>query len=96
MRKKRKAASVFQNPGLADFCHKTIAMSIFELKGEAYIELNKLLKINNLVGSGGEAKMRIRDGEAIVNGEVDTRVRKKLRPGDRVEFGGEMIEVRDS
>ena len=68
-------------------------MTTFKLDGKEYIELNKLLKINHLVGSGGEAKMRIRDGEAIVNGEEDTRVKRKMRAGDKVEFGGEVIVV---
>jgi ribosome-associated protein len=69
-------------------------MTSFELQGKEYIELNKLLKIHNLVGSGGEAKVRIREeGEAKVNGEVETQVRKKLRAGDQVEFGGEVILI---
>ncbi len=69
-------------------------MTTFSLSGKEFIELNKLLKIQNLVGSGGEAKMRIREeGEATVNGEVETQVRKKLRAGDRVAFGGEEILV---
>ncbi len=71
-------------------------MTSFELQGKEFIELNKLLKIHNLVGSGGEAKVRIRaEGEATVNGEVETQVRKKLRAGDRVEFGGEVIMVEE-
>lgn len=69
-------------------------MTTFNLSGKEFIELNKLLKIHSLVGSGGEAKVRIREeGEAKVNGEVETQVRKKLRAGDRVEFGGEVILV---
>jgi ribosome-associated protein YbcJ (S4-like RNA binding protein) len=28
-----------------------------------------------------------------VNGQVETQRRKKLRPGDRVEFAGEVIEI---
>ena len=69
-------------------------MTSFELQGKEYIELNKLLKIHNLVGSGGEAKVRIREeGEAKVNGEGETQVRKKLRAGDPVEFGGEVILI---
>ncbi len=69
-------------------------MTTFNLAGKDYIELNKLLKIQNLVGSGGEAKMRIREeGEATVNGEAETQVRKKLRAGDRVEFGGTVILI---
>ena len=71
-------------------------MTTFSLNGKEYIELNKLLKIHNLVGSGGEAKLRIREeGEATVNGEVETQVRKKLRAGDRVAFGGETILIGD-
>lgn len=65
----------------------------FELKDQEYIELNKLLKLLNLVGSGGEAKMRIDDGEAIVNGEVELRRRNKLRHGDQIEFAGTKITI---
>lgn len=69
-------------------------MTTFSLNGKDFIELNKLLKILSLVGSGGEAKIRIREeGEATVNGEVETQVRKKLRAGDQVEFGGEVILI---
>ena len=75
---------------------KSDKMTKFQLNGKEYIELNKLLKIFNLVGSGGEAKMRIREeAEATVNGEPETQVRKKLRAGDRVEFAGEVILVED-
>lgn len=68
-------------------------MTTFQLGEKEYIELNKLLKIKDLVNSGGEAKIRIRDGEALVNGEVELQVRKKLRAGDQVEFEGETIVV---
>jgi ribosome-associated protein len=68
-------------------------MTTFNLHEHPFIELNKLLKISNLVGSGGEAKLRIRDGEATVNGQVETQVRKKLQAGDRVVFGGETIVI---
>jgi len=69
-------------------------MTTFKLVGKEFIELNKLLKIQNLVGSGGEAKVRIREeGEATVNGELETQVRKKLRAGDQVAFAGEVILI---
>lgn len=58
------------------------------------IELFKLLKFENLVGSGGEAKYVISMGQVIVNGEVETRKRKKIFSGDVVEFGEEKIQVR--
>ena len=68
-------------------------MKTFKLEGKEYIELNKLLKIFDLVNSGGEAKMRIRDGEATFNGEVEWQVRKKLRAGDIVTFDGSEIKI---
>lgn len=68
-------------------------MSTFELIDQEYIELNKLLKIENLVETGGEAKFLIKNGEAIVNNEVEMQVRKKLRKGDVVRFFDETIEI---
>lgn len=65
----------------------------FSLKGSEYIELNNLLKMMNLVNSGGEAKVFINQGIVQVNGEVDTRKRKKLRPGEVVLFNGNEITI---
>ena len=56
-----------------------------------FIKLQDLLKLANLVGSGGEAKERIQAGEAKVNGEVCTQRGKKIRPGDTVDFSGEQL-----
>ena len=58
-----------------------------------FIKLEALLKLANLVGTGGEAKMLIQDGRASVNGEVCTMRGKKLRPGDTVQFQGQEILV---
>ncbi len=66
----------------------------FELKGKEFIQLNQLLKNLSLVGSGGEAKIRITDGEALVNGEEEYQIRKKIRAGDTVEFDGNNISVK--
>ncbi len=66
----------------------------FELKGKEFIQLNQLLKNLSLVGSGGEAKIRITDGEALVNGEEEFQIRKKVRAGDTVEFNGNKISVK--
>lgn len=49
-----------------------------------YIKLDSLLKLANLVMSGGEAKLLIMDGQVKVNGEIETRRGRKLYPGDRV------------
>ncbi len=58
-----------------------------------YIKLEALLKLANLVGSGGEAKVVIQDGQVTVNGAVCPMRGKKLRPGDLVVFQGREILV---
>ena len=58
-----------------------------------FIKLDALLKFEGLAGTGGEAKERIQDGEVLVNGEKCTMRGKKLRPGDRIELGGETVVI---
>ncbi len=60
------------------------------------IELCGLLKFENLVQSGGEAKTVIAKGLVRVNGEVETRKRKKLIAGDVIEFAGEKIQIKEN
>jgi len=59
------------------------------------IELQDWMKLHQWVSSGGEAKVVIQGGEVRLNGEVETRRRKKLRSGDVVEFDGrkETVQV---
>ena len=57
-------------------------------------ELYKILKFEGIVSTGGQAKLVISDGQVRVNGEVETRKRRKIVAGDTIEFGGEMIEVK--
>lgn len=57
------------------------------------IRLGQFLKLAGVVETGGEAKLRIQEGEAKVNGEVETRRGRQLVPGDLVEFGGEVLEI---
>lgn len=57
------------------------------------IHLDQFLKVQNLVGTGGQAKQVIQGGEVLVNGEVETRRRRQLRQGDVVEYGGEEMVV---
>lgn len=59
------------------------------------IELCQLLKFANLVQSGGEAKTVIARKLVRVNGEVETRKRKKLNPGDMIEFAGEKFKIKE-
>ncbi|MCQ2441611.1 MAG: RNA-binding S4 domain-containing protein [Oscillospiraceae bacterium] len=58
-----------------------------------FIRLDALMKMAHLVGSGGEAKIRIQQGEVKVNGEVCTMRGKKMRPGDSAEALGTYIDV---
>jgi len=64
----------------------------FPVEGE-FIQLDQLLKAAGLCGSGGEAKQRVADGLVFVDGEIENRKRAKLRPGQRIDFGGETIEL---
>ena len=66
----------------------------FELQGVEFIELNKLLKILRLVGSGGEANMCIVEGDVLVNSAVELQKRKKLRAGDVVKFNGQSVCIK--
>lgn len=59
-----------------------------------YIKLQDLMKFAHLVGSGGEAKIRIQTGEVMVNGERCTMRGKKIRIGDTVTWNGHTITVR--
>ena len=64
----------------------------FKLKSE-FIELDNMLKALRLVVNGAEAKQQIQEGAVKVNGVVESRIRRKLRSGDYVEFGGQRIDI---
>tara|TARA_B100000212_G_C27363567_1_gene529311 strand:+ start:1776 stop:1964 length:189 start_codon:yes stop_codon:yes gene_type:complete len=50
------------------------------------MKLDQFLKWNNLVSSGGEAKIYIKSGKVKVNGEVELKRGRKLNFGDKVMF----------
>lgn len=58
-----------------------------------YIKLQDLLKFSGAAETGGEAKEAIQAGEVSVNGEVCTMRGKKLRPGDKADWGGIRLVV---
>lgn len=58
------------------------------------VELYKILKFEGLVATGGEAKLLVGDGQVTVNGEIETRRRRKIVDGDVIEFRGEKLQVR--
>ncbi len=65
---------------------------VAELETE-FVELYKILKFEGLAESGGNAKQAISEGLVSVNGEVETRKRKKIRAGDQIDFIDHHIEV---
>lgn len=66
--------------------------TVFALRGE-YITLDALLKAAGFVSTGGEAKIRIQEGEAKVDGAPETRRGRKLRGGETVEFAGRAVRI---
>jgi len=60
---------------------------------EDSIRLDQLLKVSGLAQTGGHAKLVIQGGEVLVNGEIETRRRRKLFAGDRIEFNGEVVVI---
>jgi ribosome-associated protein len=61
-----------------------------------YIELNTFLKLKNIASTGGTAKQLIRSEAIKVNGEVETRNKRKLFAGDAIEHEGEVFILQAS
>lgn len=57
------------------------------------LRLDDALKLAGVVATGGQAKQLIHQGAVTVNGEVETRRKRKLIEGDVVEVGGESFEI---
>ena len=65
----------------------------FKIEGD-YIELIQLLKATGIAQTGGHAKFIVEDGEVIRNGEVETRKRAKLIPGDEIRVGDVVLNLK--
>ncbi|WP_135454401.1 RNA-binding S4 domain-containing protein [Mycobacterium sp. DL99] len=57
------------------------------------IRLGQFLKLASLIDSGADAKAVIADGLVSVNGEVELRRGRQLRPGDTVSLGDRTARV---
>ena len=51
------------------------------------------MKFEGLVASGAEAKKVIADGLVWVNGEIETRKRKKITAGDEIQFLDSILAI---
>ena len=59
----------------------------------APMKLDQFLKWQGWVATGGEAKLRIRDGQVQVNGQVEYRRGRQLAAGDQIDLEGETATV---
>lgn len=57
------------------------------------VELYRILKFEGLADSGGAAKQMIVAGDVLFNGLVETRKRKKVVSGDRIEYAGIVLLI---
>lgn len=57
------------------------------------LRLDDALKLAGLAATGGAAKRMIQDGEVRVNGQPETRRKRRLAPGDVIEVAGERFEI---
>jgi ribosome-associated protein len=57
------------------------------------VELFKILKFEGIAATGGEAKLMIANGHVTVNGEQETRKRRKIVAGDTIAVGEHMLRI---
>ena len=57
------------------------------------VELYKILKFEGLVASGAEAKLLIDAGQVSVNGDIETRRRRKIVDKDLIQVADVRLMV---
>ena len=58
-----------------------------------FIKLDQFLKLAEITSTGGHSKILIQEGLVKVNGEIELRRGRKLKPGDVVEVEDEKLIV---
>ena len=61
---------------------------------EEYITLQSLLKVTNVISTGGMAKMFLEDNVVLVNDERENRRGRKLYDVDEIKFNEQIIVVK--
>ena len=72
-------------------------MAVKEIKireDEEYITLNVLLKITDLISTGGMAKFFLQENDVFVNDELENRRGRKLYRGDVIRFGNKTFVIK--
>jgi len=65
---------------------------VVPIRDEA-IRLSQVLKLAGVVDDGAQARALIEDGQVSVDGEVDRRRGRQVRPGSTVALGETRIQV---
>ena len=63
-------------------------------KDEEYITLNVLLKITDIISTGGMVKIFLQENVVLVNGEKEDRRGRKLYRGDVIEVNKRIFEIK--
>lgn len=58
-----------------------------------HVRLDNYLKFHCITETGGQAKLLIQGGHVKVNGEIETRRRRKLTAEDVVDVDGEAFRL---
>ena len=58
-----------------------------------FIELGQFLKYVDLIHTGGEVKVYLKENKVFVNGELDSRRGRKLRVNDIVAIGEKTFQI---
>lgn len=61
---------------------------------EEYITLNILLKIANLISTGGMAKVFLQENDVFVNDELENRRGRKLYRNDVIRIGKQTFIIK--
>ena len=61
---------------------------------QEYITLQSLLKITDIISTGGMVKAYLAENKVLVNGESEDRRGRKLYPGDKVEVEGRTFVIK--
>lgn len=59
-----------------------------------YIQMDQLLKKEDLISSGGMTAAFLSMHKVVLNGVEVTEKRKKIRPGDSLSIDGKAYEIR--
>ena len=77
------------------FKGKFMAVCEFKIRdNQDYIELGNLLKVCDIIDTGGFAKIFLKNNEVYINGELDNRRGRKLYRGDVVKVNRDEIHIK--